>query len=200
MSGLLSSLTNVSNAAVPFLFNALQSNEPAIQAAIVSKLTEIKTSNPAQYNMFLTNWRKLSAAIEQSAMTAPTNMLGGQDPAVLFGGATPVETEPVIPSVPTPAPELVIPSVPTPAPEPTPPIVEPIVPTGPSVPEATGPSFASETGPTGPSIVDRISSGISGLFQNESGPTGATGGKKHRKRKTAKQHRKRTHRVKHRKH
>ena len=100
MSGLLSSLTNVSNAAVPFLFNALQSNEPAIQAAIVSKLTEIKTSNPAQYNMFLTNWRKLTAAIEQSAMTAPTNMLGGQDPAVLFGGATPVETEPVIPSVP----------------------------------------------------------------------------------------------------
>jgi hypothetical protein len=179
MASLLSSLSGLSGTVVPTLFKILEENEPQIESKIVEKLKAIKSSNPTEYDLFLVNWRKLNRAIEASS----------------------IETLPVAPVAPTPA---VAPSMTGgedatgPIPAPSPPIIEPTGPTGPSIPEATGPSFVQETGPTGPSIAERITSSISGIF--ESGPTGSTGGKKHRKRKTAKQHRKRTHRVKHKKH
>jgi hypothetical protein len=190
MSGLFSS---VQNAAIPMLLNFLQSNEAMLQSGLVSKLAELKISNPTQYNLALTNWRKLNTAVEASAVAqpipTPPPMMGGQPETGPTGPE--MMTRPIV----EPTPPIVEP--PPLPPTPSPPIVEPTGPTGPTVPEATGPSFTSETGPTGPSIVDRISSYFS---SSESGPTGASGGKKHRKRKTAKQHRKRTHRVKHRKH
>jgi hypothetical protein len=189
MSGFFSS---VQSAVVPMLINFLQSNEAILQSGLVSKLAELRMSNPTQYNLALTNWRKINAAIEASAVAQPI-----PTPPPMMGGQP--ETGPTGPEMmtaPAPAPAVEPTPPPAPIPEPSPPIIEPTGPTGPSIPEATGPSFTTETGPTGPSIVDRITS----YFSSESGATGPSGGKKHRKRKTAKQHRKRTHRVKHRKH
>jgi hypothetical protein len=147
--------------------------EPEIEKALRDTLRSVKTSNPSESALFYQNWKKLNSAIEEE-LGSPT----AEPVPVMTGGE-----EPVIPEV-------------NPVPEPSPPIVEPTGPTGPVVPEATGPTFLQETGPTGPtSIIQNITNFFAG-----SGPTGPTGGKKHRKRKTAKQHKKRTHRVKHRKH
>jgi hypothetical protein len=190
MSSLLSSLSGLSGTIVPTLFKILEENEPQIESKIVEKLKAIKISNPTEYDMFLVNWRKLNRAIEASSIeSVPTppvapSMTGGEE-----------STGPMPAPVPEPSPPVVESTTPT-IPQPSPPIIEPTGPTGPSIPEATGPSFMQDTGASGPTVVQRITE----YFSPETGPTGPTGGKKNRKRKTAKQHRKRTHRVKHKKH
>ena len=151
--------------------------EPELQSILVKTLQSVKASNPAEADLFYTNWKLLDAAIEQELGPAVPPMQGGEEST----STTVVpESEPVAQTLP----------------EPSPPIIEPTGPTGPVLPEATGPSFTQETGPTGPTIIQRITE----IFSPETGATGPAGGKKHRKRKTAKQHKKRTHRVKHRKH
>lgn len=188
-AALLSSLSSLSGAVVPTLFKVLEEKEPAIEAQIVDTMKRIKSSNPSEYALFLENWRKLNRAVEASSIeqSAPAPVA-----PIMTGG---VDT-PTGPTGPAPAP---VPFV-----EPTPPMIESTAPTGPEMPisETTGPSFLSSTGPTGPaepsSIITRLGEGIDNLLKSSA--TGPTGGKKHRKRKTAKQHRKRTHRVKHRKH
>lgn len=184
MASLLSSLSGLSGAVVPTLFKVLEENEPQIESKIVEKLKGIKTSNPTEYGVFLENWRKLNRAIEASSIeTSP--MQGGDD-----------STGPTGPE-------------PAPLPEPSPPIIEPTGPTGPTIStEASGPSFLQESGPSGPSIVQRITE----FFTPEPSPSAGgerklfapNGGSykagKRRRGKTAKQHGKRTHRVKHKKH
>lgn len=191
MASLLSSLSGLSGAVVPTLFQVIEKNEPMIEGKIVETLKRIKTSNPTEYNLFLDSWRKLNRAIEASTIeeTIEATTIEETAPAPIMSGG--VDT----PTGPAPAP---VPFV-----EPTPLMVESTGPTGPEMPvsETTGPSFLSSTGPTGPtgpSILTRLGEGIDNLLKPSA--TGPTGGKKHRKRKTAKQHRKRTHRVKHRKH
>lgn len=190
-AALLSSLSSLSGAVVPTLFKVLEQNEPEIEAQIVDTMKRIKSSNPSEYALFLENWRKLNRAIEASSIEQSTTPIAAPAPIMTGGVDTPTG-----PTGPAPAP---VPFV-----EPTPPMVESTGPTGPEMPisETTGPSFLSSTGPTGPaepsSIITRLGEGIDNLLKSNA--TGSTGGKKHRKRKTAKQHRKRTHRVKHRKH
>lgn len=164
--------------------------EPELQSILIKTLQSVKTSNPAEAELFYTNWKLLNTAIEQEL--GPSAMTGGE-----------VDS--------TTAVDPVAPELPASIPEPSPPIIEPTGPTGPSMPEASGPSFTQETGPTGPSIVQRITQ----FFSSETGPTGPVGGSvrklfapnggsykagKRRHGKTAKQHKKRTHRVKQRKH
>jgi hypothetical protein len=168
--------------------------EPDIEKALRNTLRSIKISNPSEATLFYTNWKKLNMAIEEEL--GPSAL-----PAVV---PPPVDTTPPVAPVTTggnldssvPSSEPMTPFVTEPAPAdiPVPTETGPTGPVGvPPSPEASGPSFAQETGATGPSIIQRITEFISPK-------TDATGGKKNRKRKTAKQHKKRTHRVKHRKH
>ena len=184
----LSSITQAaSDAVVPMIFKYIETNEPKLEQLIVDKLTQIKTSNPTEFNLFITNWRKANAAIERSATTT----MGGyspMSPSPITGGQY---SAPMPEPVPTPAPMPEPVPAPAPMPEPVP-MPEPAPlntgPTGPTFLETSGP-----TGPSGPSIIEKITD-----FFTPSGPSGPQGGK--RKRKTAKNHKKRTHRVKHRKH
>jgi hypothetical protein len=151
--------------------------EPEIEKALRSTLKSVKASNPREADLFYTNWKRLSKAIdEELGSPAPTSV-----PAMAGG----VSSDPIVPFVAEPVPA-------------EPPLLTETGPTGPvslpPAPEASGPSFMQETGPTGPTVIQRITE-----YFSETGPTGPMGGKKPRKRKTAKQHKKRTHRIKHKK-
>lgn len=164
--------------------------EPELQGILTKTVQSLKQSKPEEAKTFYSNWKLLNAAIEKEfaepAPLAPAPV-GGADEAT---GPIPEASPPIVPAI-DPIPDT------------------PVVPSA----EATGPSFLSSSGPTGPagpSIIEQITSSVSGLF--ESGPTGPMpggvrklfapngGSYKAGKRKTAKQNRKRTHRVKHRKH
>lgn len=165
----------------------IETYEDSIQKGLEASLGSLK-EHPDEAKLFLTNWRKLDAVVEAR--------LGDIEPKTMTGGDLTGPTGPTLMGgqVDTTASSASGPSV---LPEASLPIIEPTGPTGPTVSEETGPSFMQSTGPTGPteSIISQIQN-----FLTPSGPTGPAGGKKHRKRKTAKQHKKRTHRVKHRKH
>lgn len=166
--------------------------EPELEKALRDTLRAVKASNPSEAQLFLTNWKKLDAAIKaelESPAPAPVApvMTGGDESSGPTGPVAPI-------------------------PEPSPPIIEPTGPTGPTIPEATGPSFMQPSGASGPTMLQNVVQGLNSLF-GASGPTGPelggtrklfapNGGsyKAGRRRKTAKQHKKRTHRIKHKKH
>ena len=157
--------------------------EPEIEKALRSTLKSVKASNPQESDLFYANWKRLNKAIdEELGSPAPTDVPAPAPAPAMAGG---VSSEPIVPFVAEPAPA-------------EPPLLTETGPTGPvslpRAPEASGPSFMQETGPTGPTVIQRITE-----FFSETGPTGPAGGKKPRKRKTAKQHKKRTHRIKHKK-
>ena len=63
----LNKLSGIANTTViPMLFQFIEKNEPAIEQQIVSKLAEIKNSNPTEYSIFMSNWKKLDSAIRRS--------------------------------------------------------------------------------------------------------------------------------------
>jgi hypothetical protein len=49
------------------LLTAIEKMEPAIEEGLVSSLQSIKSTNPDEFSIFITNWRKLNSAIERSA-------------------------------------------------------------------------------------------------------------------------------------
>ena len=166
------------NMALTFLKGQLPSLiekfEPELEKSLVEMLQSIKKTNSTEFELFLTNWRKLNGAIEASA--------------VMTGGAEP---EPA--PAPAPAPE----PVPEPAPEPAP---EP-EPTPEPVPDSTPPP-ESTTAPESTSIIQKIKDAFGVSSEPQAGgvrklfaPNSKTikGG---RRRRGAKQHRKRTQRVK----
>jgi hypothetical protein len=193
----------VSNTVVPMIFQYIEKSEPALESMIVSKLVQIKTTNPVEFNTFITNWRKINIAIEKASSTTGGYLM--LVPSPLSGGAV-EETGPTGPQLSAETgPDL----------EPEPLVEEPLVqepsatvggdistdatpstdlgPSGPS-----GPSGILEpSGPTGPteSIIEKVTN-----FFSPSGPSGPdTAGKRKHKRKTAKNNKKRTHRVRHKK-
>lgn len=192
MSEYLSKLTGMANTTVvPMIFQYIEKNEPQLEKALIEQLYKIRTTNPTEYNIFITNFRKICSAVEKSYTYAPpppmsTPVATAPPPTggfLGFGESGPsgptgpsfVEQvtnffNPSGPSGPTG------PVGPTPTPEPT-----PVPETGFNVPS----DVTTEPLPT----------------TSEPEQTTEVGGKKKRhKRKTAKQHRKRTHRVKHKKH
>lgn len=186
MSEFLSKLTGMANTTVvPMIFQYIEKNEPQLEQAIVKKLYELRTTNPSEYNIFITNFRKICSAVEKSYTYTPPPPIPVQ-PAVpntapVAGGFLGFgESGPSGPSGPT--------------------IIEQVTnffnPPGPSGP--SGPTGTMEA-PTGPT---EIPTGPTGPIEETPVSTESdVGGKKKRhKRKTAKQHRKRTHRVKHKKH
>lgn len=49
------------------LMAAIEKMEPTIEEGLVSSLQTIKTTNPDEFSIFISNWRKLNSAIERSA-------------------------------------------------------------------------------------------------------------------------------------
>lgn len=68
MASLLSSFSGMAQTTVvPMIFKFIETQEPMLQEALVSQLNNLKQSNPNQFNIFLTNWRKINNAIERSS-------------------------------------------------------------------------------------------------------------------------------------
>ncbi len=191
-------MSSITGSIGPMIESYIVKNEPALEAALVQELAKLKGSNPNEFNLFLTNWRKINAAIEKSAVpTIGGNILTDASNAIanLFKKAAPTETDSSM-TPPTP--------VSTPAPEPVPAAetgftapsdmtTEPIATNTPVEPVPETVNTESTTEPTTESTTEPTTESTT----NEP----ELGGRKRRhKRKTVKQHRKRTHRVKHRKH
>jgi hypothetical protein len=68
MASLLGSFTGMAQTTVvPMIFKFIETQEPMLEEALITQLNSLKTSNPNQFNIFLTNWRKINNAIETSS-------------------------------------------------------------------------------------------------------------------------------------
>jgi hypothetical protein len=56
----------------------IEKNEPRLEANLREMLRTIKASNPAESQLFLTNWRKLNTAIESELSAAPVAPTAGK--------------------------------------------------------------------------------------------------------------------------
>ena len=118
MASLLSAFSGAAEATVvPMIFKFIETQEPMLEDALVDQLNKLKTSNPNQFNVFITNWRKINAAMERSA----------QIPAApVVAPAVPPVVAPVVPPPPPPTGGTamgVVPAVPEPT-IPSPPVEE----------------------------------------------------------------------------
>lgn len=64
-------LSGLKDQAMKMLPGLIEQNEPGLESKLRETLRTIKASNPAESQLFLTNWRKLNAAIE-SELAAPS--------------------------------------------------------------------------------------------------------------------------------
>lgn len=68
MEGLFSRLKDQLMKMLPTL---IEQNESEVEAKLREMLRTVKASNPAESQLFLTNWRKLNTAIESELSAAP---------------------------------------------------------------------------------------------------------------------------------
>lgn len=68
MAGLFSTLKEQVMKMLPKL---IEQNESEVEAKLRELLRTVKASNPAESQLFLTNWRKLNTAIETELSAAP---------------------------------------------------------------------------------------------------------------------------------
>lgn len=64
-------LSGLKDQVMKMLPGLIEQNEPMVEQKLRETLRTIKASNPAESQLFLTNWRKLNSAIE-AELSAPT--------------------------------------------------------------------------------------------------------------------------------
>lgn len=74
---------------VPMIFKFIETQEPMLEQALVDQLNKLKASNTSQFNIFLTNWRKINNAVERAStlpVAAPVPAAVPVAPPVPVGG------------------------------------------------------------------------------------------------------------------